>query len=195
MSAQRYAIMEGKPEVLQAEIRGSVYAIQAMIMDMYFSEWFTMYQKSRDAVERSQILYAMAQAPSRKFIKDTLNMTLDPKVRLQDVKTILLQVGSRGGFASDITWDFLLSNTQALLSRYDSVPTYSLGNTISELATGIVSEKLAGQIKAWATNQTELLGANFTTTVDENLKSNRKWLGLPATQMCEWLNSKVPALH
>ncbi|GLI69894.1 hypothetical protein VaNZ11_014550 [Volvox africanus] len=178
------------------EIRGAVYAIQAMVMpDVKVDDWFRKYQESRDATERSQILYAMSQTPNRKSINDMLKGTLDPKVvRLQDIKTILLQVGNRGGFASTVTWEFLLDNTQALLSRYDSLPTYSLGNTITNLATGIVSEKLAAQIKEWARNQADLLGANFTTTVDENLKSNLKWLSLPAKQMCEWLDSQVPGL-
>ncbi|GLC55634.1 hypothetical protein PLESTB_001009200 [Pleodorina starrii] len=189
------------PEVLHADVRQATYIIDVMA-DEEEDTWFRymdFYLMSTDPTDRARRLYALTQTYNPVHITYALDLTLRKSpvgvaidVPLQDISTIITAVGGRGGLPLNLTWEFLLdeANMRALLDRYGpgNVPAYSLGGAINDIAKGVVSEELAARIKSWSARYPDLLGSDFTTSLEESLHHNRRWLAGPAVQLCGWLD-------
>lgn len=114
-----------------------------------------------------------------------------------DAACACAQVGSRGGRAFKLTWDFIFNNTDAMLARYGAggatAAGYSLGRPLLDLAQGFTTPARADELRAWAARYADMLDSGFMDVVAASIERNRKWLMGPAGQLCTWLHNNYDA--
>jgi len=157
---------------------------------------------------QSELLYALARSARPYQIRRVLDLTITPltasssnaqyAVPLQDVGILLQLIGSRGGKALAILWDFLIRDNGMKLileRRYGndvSAAVYSLGRRLTPLAAQLDVEGTAKALAPFVSAFQSVLGSGFGGDgLEAAVNSNRKWLHDTGSDLCAWVNDMM----
>lgn len=152
-----------------------------------------------DATESERLLGALAQVDPRADDGALLTQLLEyaalpqSKVKLQDMGSLVTRIGSRGGLAFKLTWDFIFNRTDDMLARFgaggSTAASYNLGRPLLDLAQQFTNVNRMAELQGWASRYQDMLDSNFMQIVTASIERNRRWLVGPAGQLCKWLQN------
>lgn len=73
-----------------------------------------------DPADKDRALGALARAQSAPLISKTLEYSLSPAVRTQDVSKLLVDLAKQGGLGFNMTWEFIINRSGDIMKKYGS---------------------------------------------------------------------------
>jgi hypothetical protein len=74
--------------------------------------------QAADAATKDRLLRALSRVTTPDLIRQTLDYTLSPAVRTQDVATVLTRLAKQGGLGFSLVWEFVIRRADDILDKY-----------------------------------------------------------------------------
>lgn len=185
----KFADMRDQNKTIATELRATVY--YTIVREGGESEYQWMLNRfltsDIDPSEQYRCMYALATTKNPALLKQTLLLTLSPHVRSQDGVYLIRSV-SRNVFGTDLAWDWIRQNYEALLSKF--------GRRTVELrliagATGLFANSYKyKEVEQFFGSRTDSKSALASAL--ETIRINEQFLNLNLKDMTQWLKQNYP---
>lgn len=187
------------PNPIEADVRSAVYQAAARSSDWEtYNQLQVMYRAATDPAEKQRLLLALGYAPGDR-VTATLDFSLTPDVRAQDVKSLILSTAANGGHSGALmTWRWLLKKAELLLAKLGGDDEAAL--RVAQAAEGVASlfaeHKYLAEVDKFFANQAskgKQSDPGYAARAKESIEANTRFVATHGAAACSWVQAQAAA--